>query len=279
MALPIIYILLDYILVIHDLLLVVIISWLARMIYELADVVKEIQLMVIIYWVLTIAQLVIQFSISYHRLRHPDRYLWGQHVSSMNSEQRSIHHMKWIKSFLIVFNSFICGFTILGYSIHELDHMNPYVFQFFVLLIYELIQASLLLQFFLIVAWCSHCDLNLEFYSQYHFPYNSSGFHVPWYTNVIWFELELQEEEVVEGKQFAFIRMKYTPFSSSSSSSSFSSSSECSICLGGYQQGCKIGKLPCAHQYHEKCIHRWLNTNNKPSCPLCSSIVDQVDST
>ena len=52
----------------------------------------------------------------------------------------------------------------------------------------------------------------------------------------------------------------------------------CTICLGEYEDGEKLVKLPCNHIYHEDCVSSW--TSNHTRCPLCnfdlSQIIDQA---
>jgi hypothetical protein len=42
----------------------------------------------------------------------------------------------------------------------------------------------------------------------------------------------------------------------------------CSICLGEYEEGEELLKLPCNHIYHDECISSW--TSNHVKCPLCN---------
>lgn len=42
----------------------------------------------------------------------------------------------------------------------------------------------------------------------------------------------------------------------------------CTICLGGLQEGTRIGSLPCNHEFHVDCLKKWLKQNNH--CPLCN---------
>ena len=42
----------------------------------------------------------------------------------------------------------------------------------------------------------------------------------------------------------------------------------CSICLGEYEEGEQLAKLPCAHIYHDECINSWCS--NHIRCPLCN---------
>ena len=42
----------------------------------------------------------------------------------------------------------------------------------------------------------------------------------------------------------------------------------CSICLGEYEEGEELVKLPCSHIYHDECIRSW--TQHHIRCPLCN---------
>lgn len=50
----------------------------------------------------------------------------------------------------------------------------------------------------------------------------------------------------------------------------------CSICLGEYEDGEKLVKLPCNHIYHEDCVGSW--TTNHTRCPLCNLDLESVTS-
>ncbi|XP_055475369.1 E3 ubiquitin-protein ligase RLIM-like, partial [Psammomys obesus] len=52
---------------------------------------------------------------------------------------------------------------------------------------------------------------------------------------------------------------------------------QCSICITRYKQGSKIRILPCAHEYHHKCIDRWLSDNS--TCPICRLHIINPDNT
>mmetsp|Transcript_63759 Transcript_63759/g.74679 ORF Transcript_63759/g.74679 Transcript_63759/m.74679 type:complete len:273 (-) Transcript_63759:2-820(-) len=41
----------------------------------------------------------------------------------------------------------------------------------------------------------------------------------------------------------------------------------CIICLGDFENGCKVGVMPCKHVIHSSCLKEWLQKKN--ICPLC----------
>jgi len=44
----------------------------------------------------------------------------------------------------------------------------------------------------------------------------------------------------------------------------------CIICLGEFEPGCPVGRLPCGHLFHDDCIGQWLK--HGPRCPMrCSA--------
>jgi Ring finger domain len=48
----------------------------------------------------------------------------------------------------------------------------------------------------------------------------------------------------------------------------------CSICLGEYEDGEKLTKLPCGHLFHDECIGSWCKNHTR--CPLCNSDLNTV---
>jgi len=47
----------------------------------------------------------------------------------------------------------------------------------------------------------------------------------------------------------------------------------CSICLSEYEEGVLLRKLPCNHQFHRRCVDKWLQRSKR--CPLCVHAVDE----
>ena len=50
----------------------------------------------------------------------------------------------------------------------------------------------------------------------------------------------------------------------------------CTICLGDYEDGEGLVKLPCGHTYHDECIGAWTAEHSK--CPLCNLDLESVAS-
>jgi len=46
---------------------------------------------------------------------------------------------------------------------------------------------------------------------------------------------------------------------------------ECVICFYPLQNGEKIAVTECGHIYHNKCIVRWFDLDEKKRCPLCNT--------
>lgn len=50
----------------------------------------------------------------------------------------------------------------------------------------------------------------------------------------------------------------------------------CSICLGEYEDGEMLVRLPCGHIYHDDCVSSW--TTNHTRCPLCNCDLESATS-
>jgi hypothetical protein len=51
------------------------------------------------------------------------------------------------------------------------------------------------------------------------------------------------------------------------------SEEDCSICLDGYKRGQAVTKMPCGHEFHSKCLERWL-LNYNATCPYCRAALE-----
>lgn len=50
-------------------------------------------------------------------------------------------------------------------------------------------------------------------------------------------------------------------------------SSECAVCLTELEEGEKVRKLKCKHNFHKDCLDRWLQQQYWATCPLCRTKV------
>lgn len=48
---------------------------------------------------------------------------------------------------------------------------------------------------------------------------------------------------------------------------------ECQLCLGEYELGDRVMRLPCLHQAHEECLGTWLAKSMQ--CPVCKIDVQE----
>ena len=46
---------------------------------------------------------------------------------------------------------------------------------------------------------------------------------------------------------------------------------ECAICLCELAPGDSATLLPCGHEFHPGCIHKWLRVSSAATCPLCKA--------
>jgi len=54
---------------------------------------------------------------------------------------------------------------------------------------------------------------------------------------------------------------------------SSSSAEECPLCIGEYEPGEMVMRLPCLHGAHEECMSKWLHRS--PQCPVCKLDVEE----
>ncbi|XP_065072022.1 E3 ubiquitin-protein ligase RNF38-like [Rhopilema esculentum] len=45
----------------------------------------------------------------------------------------------------------------------------------------------------------------------------------------------------------------------------------CVVCLCDFEKSENLRILPCAHEFHSKCVDKWLKSN--PTCPICRAVV------
>lgn len=56
-------------------------------------------------------------------------------------------------------------------------------------------------------------------------------------------------------------------------SSGTSGNEECPLCIGEYEVGETVMRLPCLHGAHEECMSKWLQRS--PQCPVCKLDVEE----
>ncbi|KAI5563444.1 hypothetical protein POPTR_015G138700v4 [Populus trichocarpa] len=71
--------------------------------------------------------------------------------------------------------------------------------------------------------------------------------------------------------QQAVSRLPIHKYSPSSSKGKSGGDTECVICKMEYERGDRLITLPCAHQYHEDCIKKWLEDHK--DCCVCKEEV------
>jgi E3 ubiquitin-protein ligase RNF38/44 len=59
-----------------------------------------------------------------------------------------------------------------------------------------------------------------------------------------------------------------------SSSTAKETNAKCVVCISEYTNREKLRRLPCSHDFHAKCIDKWLKSNK--TCPVCR---DEVKAT
>lgn len=48
----------------------------------------------------------------------------------------------------------------------------------------------------------------------------------------------------------------------------------CCICIERFVKGQVLVRLPCNHQFHEKCINVWLDSHH--ICPMCRKDLNEL---
>lgn len=66
---------------------------------------------------------------------------------------------------------------------------------------------------------------------------------------------ELVKKELIKNKPYVYKKVNEKP-------------KECLVCLNEFKPREKIRKLGCEHEFHKRCIDKWLTEGN-PCCPLC----------
>jgi Ring finger domain len=81
-------------------------------------------------------------------------------------------------------------------------------------------------------------------------------------TNVVSSDISLVEGVIPNHRNFLALRTK--------AYDSLSDDEEhvCTICLGSFQKGMRVGSLSCDHKFHVECLKDWLIRRN--NCPLCN---------
>lgn len=84
-------------------------------------------------------------------------------------------------------------------------------------------------------------------------------------------DVEPEAPKVVAASHQQISAIPLVHFSASANNSEESQS--CSICLADYIDGDLMRRLPCQHDFHRRCIDKWLHRNKR--CPLCVHAVDE----
>ena len=56
-------------------------------------------------------------------------------------------------------------------------------------------------------------------------------------------------------------------------SDSGSADQQCSICMELYEDGDRLLRLPCSHDFHKDCAEQWLGSYSK-KCPICKHVLE-----
>merc|ERR1719210_96220 len=83
--------------------------------------------------------------------------------------------------------------------------------------------------------------------------------------------LALVAQERIQGNPAQVSDIAALPTRKFAAAESLGEQTKCLICLDEFNDGDDVKTLPCLHIYHQKCIERWLNTDN--SCPVCKTAI------
>merc|ERR1719210_94571 len=88
--------------------------------------------------------------------------------------------------------------------------------------------------------------------------------------------LALVAQERIQGNHAQASDIAALPTRKLAAAENLGEQTKCLICLDEFNDGDDVKTLPCLHIYHQKCIERWLNTDN--SCPVCKTVIGDVHS-
>lgn len=89
--------------------------------------------------------------------------------------------------------------------------------------------------------------------------------------------LEFEERQgAVVSKKLTRREIQRFPTKTFQSTGGGGGNTQCQICFCDYSDGEKLRMLPCFHDYHVKCIDRWLKDNT--TCPICRANLADSDS-
>merc|ERR1719436_101167 len=87
--------------------------------------------------------------------------------------------------------------------------------------------------------------------------------------------LALMAEEADKGNPAQAADISALPTRTLENTEHLGEQTKCLICLEEFGDGDEVKTLPCLHIYHQKCVERWLGTDN--SCPVCKTPIGQEE--
>eukprot|EP00058_Branchiostoma_floridae_P018884 XP_002604373.1 hypothetical protein BRAFLDRAFT_85466 [Branchiostoma floridae] len=91
----------------------------------------------------------------------------------------------------------------------------------------------------------------------------------------MWGDVEVEEDEAPRGltkDEIAQLPSRKFTRQDAQRLASEGNENSCTICMVEYKTGNKLRRMPCAHEFHSKCVDRWLKQNG--SCPVCRQQVE-----